>query len=88
MYLRLGNTLADGTKTYTEAIFPEDATLATALKDVNDFWGRDDHQPTGEYAHPRWVASDSPGLAAVLAEQYGCEVRELDLEHSKQEDSR
>lgn len=30
-------------------------------------------------AKPAWVASDSPGMATLLAEHYGCEVRELDV---------
>lgn len=30
---------------------------------------------------PAWVASTNPALAAVLAEHYGCEVREPDPDH-------
>ncbi len=31
-------------------------------------------------AAPAWVASDHPLLAALVAEHYGCEVRELRAE--------
>lgn len=32
---------------------------------------------------PVWVASSDPMLAQVLAEHYGCELRDLDLDHGQ-----
>lgn len=88
MYARLGNASAvesrrldDGTvehadvegKQVTTFEFPEGLTLGDALLAVRDAWGyhakkNDDGVP----AKPAWVESDSEGLTALLAEEFGC----------------
>jgi len=66
-------------KRSTQIEIPDGTTLGEAFKAITD--------PKGVWAHhasegavPAWVASDSPGLAALLAEHFGrIEVRELEV---------
>ena len=86
MRLELGNTKAksarrnDGDdsvtfeplkgKRVTVVEFPEDVSLSEAFASVtaaNGIWANHSDKP------PAWVASDSPGLQALLAEHFGCE---------------
>lgn len=58
--------------------FPDGTTLGRAFVDVTHpqgVWA----SHTTEGATPAWVASDSPGLAALLAEHFGdIEIRDLE----------
>lgn len=60
----------------TVVAFPDDVgpreALATITEPERGVWSQHSDAP------PAWVASTSPGLASFLAEEYGCEVRELD----------
>lgn len=68
-------------KRATTIDFDEGVTLASAFKTVTDprgVWAN--HATDG--ASPAWVASDSPGLAAILAEHFGgIEVRDLGVDN-------
>lgn len=61
-------------KRRVEVVFPPGHTLMDAARDLTD--------PRGVWANhspdeaPAWVASDSPGLAGLLGEHWGCEVRD------------
>lgn len=68
-------------KRATTIEFPEDLTLAEAFKNVTDprgVWAS--HATDG--STPAWAASDSPGLANLVAEHFGgIEVRELGVDN-------
>lgn len=51
--------------------FPDDTPLSEALQICAGTWPYHSTEPA------TWVASDSPALAQVLAEQHGCEIRDL-----------
>lgn len=51
--------------------FPDGTPLSEALRAVADLWKYHSSEPPG------WVASDSANLASLLAEEYGCDVKEL-----------
>ena len=55
---------------------PDDAKLSeifTAITAPGGVWGAHSDAPA-----PAWVASTNPQLAALLADHYGCPVREPD----------
>jgi hypothetical protein len=57
--------------------FPEGTSLTEALRAVTDpsgVWANH----AAEDAKPAWVASDNDSLAVLLAEEYGCDVRDLE----------
>lgn len=58
----------------TAVTIPDDRGLAEAFAEVVHLWGYHSTEPPG------WVASDSPGLCALIAEQYGCPTRDLEVE--------
>lgn len=64
--------------TATIVVFPADASLGDMFTDVTKpgqgVWSAHTHTDTSK---PAWVASDSAGLASLLAEHYGCPVRDL-----------
>lgn len=68
-----------GDKRCTTVVIPGTTGLIGALTDIT--------AATGIWANhsgadaPAWVASTNPRLAEVLAEHYGCEVREYDPDH-------
>lgn len=60
--------------------FPEGVSLGEAFTTIiaaNGVWVNQTHSDDSK---PAWVASDSPGLAALLGEHYDCEVRELEYD--------
>lgn len=62
----------------TLVLLPDGTRLGEAFTTVTapgGAWAANVHTPG---ASPAWVASDNGSLAALLAEHYGCEVRELD----------
>lgn len=62
-------------KQRTEVRFPDGHDVMDAFRDVTSpggVWGK--HAQDG--SKPKWVASDSPELATLLAAAYGCEVRD------------
>lgn len=61
----------DTSDAVTTLAIPDDRSIGEAFLEVTHLWGYHSSEPPG------WVASDSAGLAALLAEQYGCEAREL-----------
>lgn len=70
---------ATGTRA-TLVDLPGDVTLASAFAIITaagGVWAAHTHRPD---ATPAWVASDSDSLAALLADHFGVEVRELDAE--------
>ena len=67
-------------KRATVVDFPDDTTLGDAFTTVTHpqgVWAK--HATEG--AAPAWVASDSPGLAALLAEHFG-DIETRDLEEN------
>lgn len=50
---------------------PEERSVRDAFLEVTHLWDYHSARP------PSWVASDSQGLASLLAENYGCDVAEL-----------
>jgi hypothetical protein len=64
-------------KRATTVLFAEDTTLVDALKAVADLWPK--HSADGK--PPAWVATDSPALSSLLAENFGgVEIRDLELD--------
>jgi len=64
------------------AAFPDDMPLMECAQTITvskGIW--DCHSPGGfaESGVPLWVTSDSPGLASLIAEHYGCTVGAPDL---------
>lgn len=62
-------------KQRTEVRFPDGHDVMDAFRDVTSpggVWAK--HAQDG--SKPKWVASDSPELATLLAAAYGCEVRD------------
>jgi hypothetical protein len=57
----------------TTARFPEGVSLGEAFNSVTNVGGIWDHHG-GLENKPTWVYSDSDGLAALLAEHFGCKV--------------
>jgi hypothetical protein len=49
---------------------------AATITGPDRIWARCSSDPA-----PAWVASSDPMLAQVLAEHYGCELREVELDH-------
>src|SRR5690349_9286131 len=65
-------------KRATRVEIPEEYSLSEAFKAITDATGIWAHHAS-EGAAPAWVASDSAGLATLLAEHFGgIEVRDLD----------
>lgn len=52
--------------------FPDGTSVSEALRVCAGLWPYHSAEPAA------WVASDSPALAQVLAEEHGCEIRELE----------
>lgn len=70
-----GKRVAAKGKLRTDVELPDGTSVGEALRVItaaDGVWAN--HAAEG--AKPAWVASDSPGLAAVLAEHFGCEVRD------------
>lgn len=66
-------------KACTRVVVEPGLKLLDAAKTVTDpgrIWSRVSTEPA-----PAWVASSDPMLAQILGDHYGCEVRELDLDH-------
>jgi len=56
----------------TTVNFPDDWTLAqafVALTSPSGIWASHSDEP------PKWCSSDSAGLAALVAEHYGCTIK-------------
>ena len=64
----------DVTDAVTDVTVPDDRSIRDAFLEVTHLW--DYHSS----AAPSWVASDSQGLASLLAENYGCDVADLKVE--------
>lgn len=58
--------------------FPDDTDLLTAFTNVTSPQGIWAAQTATADSVPAWCASDSSGLAELIAEHFGCEIRELD----------
>lgn len=70
------NPLPKGKRATTVDI-PDDMSLVDALRAIDDLWPKHSH----EAKPPAWVASDSPGLAALVAENFGrIEIRDLQVD--------
>lgn len=63
-------------KRATVVNIPEDTSLGEAFATITNPKGAWSAHATDE-AKPAWVASDSPGLATLLAEHYGVDVRKM-----------
>lgn len=66
--VRVPIDVADAVTTFD---VPADRTVRDAFLEVTHAWDYHSSAP------PAWVASDSAGLAALLAENYDCDVVEL-----------
>lgn len=63
----------------TLAVLPAGTPLLEAVQTMlagSGVWARQTH--TAGEKPPAWVASDMPALAALLAEHWGCDVRDID----------
>jgi len=66
-----------GEKRCTTVTPPDGMSLVAALTDIThpSLWSAHSDAPT-----PAWVASTNPALAALLAEHWGCELRDVEEE--------
>ncbi len=70
-------------KNYTLVVYPRDTPIMVAAANIiglngeaDGLWASHSTEPG-----PAWVASDWPMLSQLLAEHFGCEVREIELDH-------
>jgi hypothetical protein len=64
-------------KRATTVEIPDDMSLLDALRAIADLWPKHSHQSKP----PAWVASDSPALATLVAENFGrIEIRDLQVD--------
>lgn len=71
----------DVPKACTRVVLEPGISLLEAMKHIADpgrVWSR-----VSTDAAPVWVASSDPMLAQVLAQHYGAELREVDLDHGQ-----
>lgn len=64
-------------KRRTEYAPPESWTTAEIITDITRTWSA----THSDDPSPKWVAATDPALAVVLGAVWGCEVREVDLDH-------